>query len=135
MRPDQTDTLLRRIANIDAANDLALPHEGHDDFRTFEGTAQVDDGAFVAAIHVVPDTGSVRLVLDPADADAMRRTVLDDGRVALDFGPTADEGATISISTPCPSCAADLVDALDGISDRLDGLLDGALCATPASAA
>lgn len=135
MRSDQTDTLLRCIARIDAANDLAPPHEGHDDFRTFEGTAQVDDGAFVAAVHIVPDTGSVRLVLDPADADGMRRTVLDDGRVALDFRPGADEGVTIAITTPCPACASDLVGALDDASDRLDEIVDGALCPNPASAA
>lgn len=135
MNQDQTDNFLRLLANIDAANDLGSPHDGHDDFRTFEGTALADDASFIAAIHVVPEAASIRLVLDPADAGALRRTVLDDGRIALDFAPSADEGVTISLAVSCPTCAADLVGALDDASDRLDELLDGALCLDPASAA
>ena len=135
MNQDQTDNFLRLLANIDAANDISQPHGGHGDFRTFEGTALADDASFIAAVHVVPDAGSIRLVLDPADAGAMRRTVLDDGRIALDFAPSADEGVTISLAVSCPACASDLVGALDDASDRLDELLDGALCLDPASAA
>lgn len=135
MNQDQTDNFLRLLANIDAANDISQPHGGHRDFRTFEGTALADDASFIGAVHIVPDAGSIRLVLDPADANAIRRTVLDDGRIALEFTPSADEGVTISIAVSCPACASDLVSALDNASDRLDELLDDALCPNPSSVA
>lgn len=135
MNQDHADNFLRLLANIDAANDVSQPHGGHGDFRTFEGTALAGDASFIAALHVVPDAGSIRLVLDPADTSTMRRTVLEDGRIALEFAPSADEGATISLAVSCPACASDLVGALDDASDRLEELLDGALCLDPASAA
>lgn len=95
-----------------------------DDFSTtIEGTGEHIEDTYLAAIHVVPGAGAIRIIIDAADDAEVRRVVLDDGRIAYDFEPEQDEGVAVSIGTRCPLCARYLRFALDDAADALDLLL------------
>lgn len=95
-----------------------------DDFSTtIEGTGECIEDTYLAAIHLAPGAGVVRIIIAAADDAEVRRVVLDDGRIAYDFEPEQDTGVTVSVGTLCPLCAHYLRFALDDAADALDLLL------------
>lgn len=83
------------------------------------GFGGIDAGlAYVGASSLL-NLASVRVVVSPEDALQITRTMLDDGMVAIDVYPNADEGISVSMSTSCEMTATELACAFRDAGDHL----------------
>lgn len=86
---------------------------------TITGFGGIDEGRAYAGISSTLNLGAVRLVVSAEDALQVTRTVLDDGTVAVDVYPNADEGVSVSVSTYCEMSATELARAFQDAGDDL----------------